>query len=788
VRRDGSRNWVEGAMSDREQRTFIAGEASAPARRPGRDPAIVPGDVLNGIYRVERFIARGGMGEVFEGVNIESEERVAIKAIRSHLASDPKVIALFRKEARVLTQFAHPAIVGYRVFARDPVLDLHYIVADFINGEPLGAHLNGVRPHVREVVELGRRLATGLEVAHDHGAIHRDMSPDNVLLPDGRIDQAKIIDFGIAKSLDLPLETMVGDGFAGKLGYVAPEQFGDYGRQIGPWTDVYSTALVLLAFARGAAPPMGTTLSEAVERRRTGPDLGDLPVELAPLIERMTAPDPAMRMRTMREVLLGLDNIRVPSGQGSGGRRPDDGPTLKPKSSGSAEATTFPPVTGVPEHPPSSGSLAKTKLRRSVARRRPLPRGLWLGLPIGVIAMVAAGLTWDRTPSRQATATTATSARSGSPSSSNATDGRATRVQALLAPLPCSWIDARDTSEDAPIALRGGAADIELLRARVSAGVRSWGTANAAEVLTVTPAQCDVIDTLRPFRAPLTGTGTGSALPRAAVTASAVSSEDGAPACVDAGARSVELTAVGSDPAREIALVAIQPDGRLLQIASGREEFEQLATRDPAHFNLGSDGSYHAAFCYSQPGVSAFTMLDSRRALDLGLQTGVPAAAPPDFAQRLSRAGSAADLKVFADWLSIEGHGVPGLQPPIVQPTVTSLSPSPAPKSASVRAPAARPDREPRNAIALDTAAANRRELARIRGGTSGGASTCRRYAGGWEDVGAVGRSACIATAIKGRCTATYAMFEDRLFRRANGHIQEKRGSRWRDVVVDSAC
>jgi serine/threonine-protein kinase len=776
-------------MSDREQRTFIADEASGSTRRPGRDPTIVPGDVLNGIYLVERFIARGGMGEVFEGVNIESEERVAIKAIRSHLASDPKVIALFRKEARVLTQFAHPAIVGYRVFARDPVLDLHYIVADFINGEPLGAHLNGVRPHVRDVVALGRRLATGLEVAHDHGAIHRDMSPDNVLLPDGRFDHAKIIDFGIAKSLDLSLETMVGDGFAGKLGYVAPEQFGDYGRQIGPWTDVYSTALVLLAFARGAAPPMGTTLSEAVERRRTRPDLSDLPVELAPLIERMTAPDPAMRMRTMREVLLGLDNIRIPGGPDSGGRRPDEGPTLKPKSSGSAEATTFAPAAGVPEQSPSSDRLPKTTTPLSVARGRPLPRALGLALPIGVVAMVAAGLTWDPSPSRRAIGSTPTSAPPISASSSDTPGDRAARVQALLAALPCSWIDARNTSEDAPVALRGGAADIALLRARVRASAGSLGTANAAEVLKVSPAQCNVINALQPFRAPPVGTGTGSVSPMATVTASAASEGDGAPACAGAGARSVELTAVGSDPAREIALITIQPDGRLLQIASGREEFERLAMRDPAHFNLGSDGSYHAAFCYSQPGVSAVAMLESRRALNLGLQSGIPATPPPDFAQRLGRAGSAADLRVFADWLSIEGNGAPtGGQPPLVQPTVASLSSSPAPKVATVRPAAARPDREPRDAIALDAAAANRRELARIRGRASGGASTCRRYAGGWEDVGAVGRSACIATAIKGRCTTTYAMFEDRLFRRANGHIQEKRGSRWRDVSADSDC
>jgi serine/threonine-protein kinase len=224
-------------------------------------------------------------------------------------------VALFRKEARVLTHIAHPAIVQYRVFARDPQLDLHYIVTDFINGEPITRYLDRERSSLSDVVVLARRLASGLEAAHDHGAIHRDMSPDNILLPDGRIDRAKIIDFGIAKSLDLSAETVVGEGFAGKLGYVAPEQFGDFGRQIGPWTDVYSTALVLLAFARGKAPAMGTTLSDAVERRRVPVDLSDLPVPIAPLIERMLVPEPTGRIRSMREVLVALDGIRIAADQ-----------------------------------------------------------------------------------------------------------------------------------------------------------------------------------------------------------------------------------------------------------------------------------------------------------------------------------------------------------------------------------------------------------------------------------------------------------------------------------------
>jgi serine/threonine-protein kinase len=784
-------------MSDREQRTVIADDPSAPARRPGRDPTIVPGDVLNGIYRVERFIARGGMGEVFEGVNIESDERVAIKAIRSHLASDPKVIALFRKEARVLTQFAHPAIVGYRVFARDPVLDLHYIVADFINGEPLGAHLNGVRPSIRDVVTLARRLAAGLEAAHDHGAIHRDMSPDNVLLPDGRIDRAKIIDFGIAKSLDLSVETMVGDGFAGKLGYVAPEQFGDYGRQVGPWTDVYSTALVMLAFARGVAPAMGTTLSEAVERRRTGPDLADVPVELAPLIERMTVPDPAARIRSMREVMLGLENIRLPPEPAAGVSEPaaDLSPKPRPRPLPVAESgvTTFAPSASPPPPPApqvdagkaaASGPPAKDVPSR-VSRRQ---RWALLGVPIVAAAAIAAGVALDRPSPPPAVQASRASTGVVPPPASLPVADRASRYEQLLAPLPCSWIDARSTTEDAPVALRGATGDTAAVRARIAGGMGALGAANASEVRAVNIAQCGVIDALRPFHR----SGASSDAPPV-ITASVASPGEGAPGCLDARGQTVELTAIARDPVREVALIALQPDGRLLQIASGREEFERLATRDAARFNIGPDGSYHATLCYSQPGLAAIAILDSRRMLDLGLTTGEATLPPGDFAERLKRQGQAEDLKVILDWALIEPGATPQALPaPLVTATAATV-----PQTRVLVEPVSRPQplrrsgERTRAKAALETAAANRRELDRIRGGTSarpGPTSTCRRFEGGWRDVGALGRNACIATAMKGRCEVSYAMFQDRLFRRANGHIQEQRGSRWRNVVADPGC
>jgi serine/threonine protein kinase len=303
------------------------------ARKPTQRGILPIGFVLNGIYEVKRFLARGGMGEVYEGVNVNAEERVAIKVILPHLAADPKVQALFRKEAKTLTSLAHPALVQYRVLAREPRKDLLYIVTDFIDGEPLTNLIGRDRPTAGELVMLTRRLAEGLRSAHEHGAIHRDISPENILLPGGVLSRAKIIDFGIAKSMEIGAQTVVGDGFAGKLGYVAPEQFGDFDRRIGPWTDVYSLGLVVLALAGGCAPDMGTTLVEAIDRRRAGADLSAVPPLLQPLFGRMLSPDPRERPQTMAEVIAALDALDVPDEPPSGLTRippPVEAPSTEP--------------------------------------------------------------------------------------------------------------------------------------------------------------------------------------------------------------------------------------------------------------------------------------------------------------------------------------------------------------------------------------------------------------------------------------------------------------------------
>ena len=178
---------------------------------------------------------------------------------------------MFRKEARTLTKLHHAALVHYRVLAQEPQLRVLYIVTDFIEGTNLGDALGKLKPTPDELAGLLRRLASGLAAAHELGAVHRDMSPDNVILENGDVHQATIIDFGIAKDLDASSATIVGDGFAGKLNYVAPEQLGDFGREVGPWTDVYSLGLVILAVAQGKTVDMSRLAGRRDRQAPQGP-------------------------------------------------------------------------------------------------------------------------------------------------------------------------------------------------------------------------------------------------------------------------------------------------------------------------------------------------------------------------------------------------------------------------------------------------------------------------------------------------------------------------------------
>lgn len=272
--------------------------------------ALEPGTVINNMYRVQHALDQGGMGRVFKGEEIGTGEPVAIKVILPEMADQQKVGAMFRREARTLRQLHHPAIVRYFAYlAPDAQLNLHAIVMGFIEGTKLSDQLKTTGPlSEAQVCGLFSRLADGLKRAHEIGITHRDLSPDNVMLPDGDITRAVLIDFGISRSTKLR-DVTIGNEFAGKLKYVSPEQLGAYGGDADQRSDVYSLGLLMIAALTGQAPQMGDTIVDAVQRRQAVPDLSMIPAVFGPLLYRMLQPDPAWRLPDMDAVIEGLRAI-----------------------------------------------------------------------------------------------------------------------------------------------------------------------------------------------------------------------------------------------------------------------------------------------------------------------------------------------------------------------------------------------------------------------------------------------------------------------------------------------
>ncbi len=270
------------------------------------DRTVRPGTQLNGIYEIDERIAFGGMGEIYRGHNIQTHDPVAIKIVLPEFARDETILALFKKEARILSHVSHDAIVRYHVFSMDPGVGRPYLAMEFVDGESLADHLKRGAMDAPTVRRLISRIASGLSAAHEAGVIHRDLSPDNIILPGSNVEKAKIIDFGIAKSANVGGGTLLGGKFAGKYDFVSPEQLGDYGGEVTARSDIYSLGLVMAAALRGKPLDMGGSQVDVIEKRRKVPDLRGLDPELTPLLEAMLQPDPRNRPSSMEAIVQRL--------------------------------------------------------------------------------------------------------------------------------------------------------------------------------------------------------------------------------------------------------------------------------------------------------------------------------------------------------------------------------------------------------------------------------------------------------------------------------------------------
>lgn len=263
---------------------------------------VPPGTRLNGIYEIDEMIGAGGMGEVYRCREIQTNTPIAIKMLLPEMAENEAALALFRREATALHNLPHDAIVRYFLFTVEPVLQRPYLAMEFVEGRSLSDVIEEGPLTFDALVKLMRRIASGFQAAHERGIIHRDISPDNIILPFGDVTRAKIIDFGIARSTQMVDKTIIGSGFAGKENYVSPEQVGLFGNEVTAKSDIYSLGLLLFYALTGKKLDMGGSQFQLVEKRRRVPDLGGVDLRIRPLLEHMLQPDPMARPASMAEI------------------------------------------------------------------------------------------------------------------------------------------------------------------------------------------------------------------------------------------------------------------------------------------------------------------------------------------------------------------------------------------------------------------------------------------------------------------------------------------------------
>ncbi len=241
------------------------------------------GKVLDGRFKILDVVTRSGMASIFEAIDTDSGEIVAVKVPLMQCESDPTLFTRFQMEEEIGIRLKHPYILRVIPVAKK---SRPYLVSEFLKGQTLGQKLRNVRPLPQDdALKIASRICEALAYMHEHGVVHRDLKPDNVMLcADGSI---RIMDFGIAKT---NLRRLTVAGFTAVLGtpdYMAPEQV--KGQRGDARTDIYCLGAMLYEMAVGAVPFPGDNPFAVMNARMIGGPLRprEIRPELSPQVEEI---------------------------------------------------------------------------------------------------------------------------------------------------------------------------------------------------------------------------------------------------------------------------------------------------------------------------------------------------------------------------------------------------------------------------------------------------------------------------------------------------------------------
>jgi serine/threonine-protein kinase len=275
-------------------------------------------EFIAGRYRLGRRLGMGGMSTVRLAFDTNLEREVAVKLLAEHLADDDNFVSRFRREALAAARLVHPNIVQVFDFGLDDRTDQHYIVMEYVQGRSCAEILREQKIlEVDDALAIISQSCRGLDHAHRHGVVHRDVKPGNLMRADDGV--VKLADFGIAKATEQSSITQVGS-VLGTAAYLAPEQA--RGEEAGPPADQYALGVVTYQMLAGRLPYEATSLTELAfkQQREMPPQLHEVnpavPAALAHAVARSMALDVAARFPSalaMGEALRnGAEGIEPP--------------------------------------------------------------------------------------------------------------------------------------------------------------------------------------------------------------------------------------------------------------------------------------------------------------------------------------------------------------------------------------------------------------------------------------------------------------------------------------------
>jgi eukaryotic-like serine/threonine-protein kinase len=273
---------------------------------------LAAGHRIAGRYQLDRRIAVGGMGEVWEAEDIRLGRNVAVKVLRPELSDDPEFLHRFRIEARTVASLDHSGIAAVHDYGEDdgPIGDARtaYLVMELVRGEPLSSLIARGPLDAEQTLRIMEQASRALQAAHERGYVHRDVKPGNILI---RVDgKVKLTDFGIAKAADAVPVTRSGM-VMGTAHYIAPEQAS--GAEAGPSGDVYSLGIVgyeCLAGHRPFRAESAVAVAMMQVREAPPPLPQNVPPAVRELIEAVLVKNPEQRYSTGGELAVAVAAVR----------------------------------------------------------------------------------------------------------------------------------------------------------------------------------------------------------------------------------------------------------------------------------------------------------------------------------------------------------------------------------------------------------------------------------------------------------------------------------------------